>query len=694
MRIALLGVLLTAGAGPIVYRAWDLQIVRARKLARMAEEQYLRDIRLAPKRGTIYDRNGAELAVSVDSDSIWANPRALRRGGAEPARVATRLARLLEVDAGVITQRLSSNRHFVWIKRRVSPRQAAAVTVLDIPGVSLLAEARRFYPNRELAAHLLGFVDIDGKGIAGFELKLDDRLRGSSEAVPAIHDSRGSVVFSDHLLDDRAAQGDDIYLTIDKAIQHAAEKELELAVRTFEARAGSVVAIDPRTGELLALADYPTFNPNNPAASPVSHRRNRAITDRFEPGSTTKAFTVAGALARGAIKPDQRIDCEQGTLKVADHQIHDQRKWEELTPTQILAYSSNIGTAKIGMTMGKAALYRTLRRFGFGEPIGLPLPGETGGILRHYKRWYEMDAATIAFGQGMSVSAVQLAYATGALANRGQLMEPILIKRISDGRGRTIQEAVPRVRRRAVPAWAARLAADMMTGVTGETGTGRAAAIDGYLVAGKTGTAQKADYVNGGYAKGKWVSSFVGFVPVSDPELLVVVTIDEPVIAHHGGTVASPVFRRVAETALRNLGVAARGERRALYKAIRSRARQLKKAERQADADKAESGTAQAEQKPSPPLGADEVRVPDLTGLAARPALVAARDALLLLRLQGSGLVVRQSPLPGRIVERGTQLNALLRPPSFRKAEESAGGPAAGNSGKGMLARARARSGD
>ncbi len=694
MRIALLAVLLTAGAGAIVYRAWDLQVVRADKLGRMAEEQYLRDIRLAPKRGTIYDRNGAELAVSVDSDSVWANPRALKRGQVDPARAAARLGRLLEVDPGVIARRLASNRHFVWIKRRVSPRQAAAVIALRIPGVSLLPEARRFYPNRELAAHLLGYVDIDGKGIAGLELKLNDRLRGSSEAVPAIHDSRGSVVFSEHLLDDRAAHGDDIYLTIDKAIQHAAEKELELAIRTFEARAGSVVAIEPRTGELLAMADYPTFNPNNPAASPSYHRRNRAITDRFEPGSTTKAFTVAGALALGAIKPDQRIDCEEGVMNVADHQIHDLRKWEELTPSQILAYSSNIGTAKIGMAMGKAALYRTLRRFGFGEPTGLPLPGETGGILHHHKRWYEMDAATVAFGQGMSVSAVQLAYAAGAIANRGRLMEPILIKRVTDGTGRTVQEAVPRVRRRAVPAWAARLVADMMTGVTGERGTGRAAAIDGYLVAGKTGTAQKADYVNGGYAEGKWVSSFVGFVPVNDPELLVVAMVDEPVIAHHGGTVASPVFRRVAETALRNMGVAARGERRALSEIIRSRAMQRKKAAQQAVANGAKGSAAEAEPEALPPLGADEVRVPDLTGLAARPALVAARDAELELQLQGSGRVVRQSPPAGRVVKRGTRLRAVLQPPSYQEAAESARRQMAGESGQGMVARAEARSGD
>ena len=557
VRIALLGTLLMAFAVAVMHRAWELQVDRAPALREMAEEQYLRRIRLAPKRGTIYDRHGAELAVSVDVDSVWANPRALRENGGDPDVIAGRLSRLLGVDRERIARRLHSDRYFVWIKRRITPQLAARVRDLDLPGVRLEREARRFYPNRQLASHVLGFANIDGVGIEGLELSLEERLRGDRRVVPAIRDRRGRVVFSEQLLDDRAAQGDDVTLTLDRTIQRIAERELALAVQTFEAKAGSVVVMDPESGEILALANYPTFDPNDPGDSPASHRRNRAVTDRFEPGSTVKPFTVAAALARGTIGPEQLIDCEDGAMQVDEYVIHDTTPHEELTPAQILAYSSNIGTAKIGGTLGRRGLYRAFRRFGFGEETGLELPGEAGGILRHFRRWYEMDAATISFGQGMSSTSVQLATAMSAIANGGRLVRPRLIGQVRDANGAVVQETHPEVRRRVVPERVARLVGDMLTAVTGPGGTAEEAAIDGYLVAGKTGTAQKADYVSGGYAEDRWLASFVGFVPAEDPRLVISVVVDEPVIAHYGGVVAGPVFRRVGEQALRHLGVPA-----------------------------------------------------------------------------------------------------------------------------------------
>jgi cell division protein FtsI (penicillin-binding protein 3) len=668
--VGFLGVLLLTFAGLVGRRAWELSVERGSTLREMAEEQYLRDIRLSPKRGTIFDRHGAELAVSVEVDSVWANPRELRAEGLDPARAADRLATVLPIDRERITTRLSSDRYFVWIERRITPQQAAAVRSLEIPGVHMEQEARRYYPNRELAAHLLGFANIDGEGIEGLELSYEEHLRGSVRAVPAIRDRRGRVVFSEQLLDDRAARGDDVYLTIDKTIQHIAERELELAVRTFEARAGSVVVMEPHTGELLAVANYPTFNPNQPGRSGASDRRNRAITDVFEPGSTVKPFTVSGALAMGTVRSDQIIDCEDGAMEVAEYTIHDSHRFDELTPAQVLAFSSNIGAAKIGATMGRRGLFRTFRRFGFGEQTGLPLPGEANGILRHYRRWYEMDAATIAFGQAVSVTNIQMAAAMSTIANGGVLMQPVLVRRVTDGEGEMVEETLPSSRRRVIPGDTARLVGDMLTAVTGPNGTGHEAAIDGYLVAGKTGTAQKADYVAGGYAENRWTASFVGFVPAEDPQLVISVVIDEPVIVHSGGQVAGPVFRRVGEAALRHLGVPAATGGEALAAHAAERRRREREAERamqearRADpegTEGAEPGPAITERMPTE----GETRVPEVVGQTARGALVALHEAGLRAELSGTGLVSRLVPDAGDVVRRGTEVRVELTPPRY-----------------------------
>ncbi|MCG8556427.1 MAG: penicillin-binding protein 2, partial [Proteobacteria bacterium] len=602
----------------------------------------------------------------VDVDSVWANPRAMRKAGIEPAYATELLSKHLEIDREIVLRRLRSDRYFVWIERRITPRQAAAVRALKLAGIRMSREARRYYPNGRLAPHLLGFTDVDGRGIEGVELKLDDRLRGSSSSVPALRDRRGVVVFSEQLLDDRAAQGDDVYLTIDKTVQRIAERELQLAVRTFEARAGSVVILDPRNGEVLALANHPSFNPNDPGGAPIAYRRNRAVTDRFEPGSTVKPFTVAGALAAGALKPDEEIDCENGALEIAEYTIHDTRKWDRLTPADILKYSSNIGTAKIGMKLGRAGLYRALRRFGFGQRTGLPLPGETAGILRHYRRWYEMDAATVAFGQGMSSTALQLAVATGALANGGRLMKTWLVREIRNARGEALESARPVVRRRVVPEWVARLVGDMLTSVTEPGGTADDASVEGYLAAGKTGTAQKADYERGGYAKDRWTASFVGFLPVHKPRIVVAVVIDEPVIAHYGGKVAGPAFRRIASAALRHLGVPAAHGGGALAKGHRSR--QTKVGSRHgAGASSRDAGNANkaslAETIASRrKLAEGQVLVPHLLGASARSAIVATHDVDLKPVVEGSGVVVSQRPSAGSVAEQGSVLRLVLAP--------------------------------
>jgi cell division protein FtsI (penicillin-binding protein 3) len=633
----------------VVVRAFHIQIASGDRLRGMAEEQHLRHLRVSPRRGTIYDRHGAELAVSADVESVYANPRRLKAMEQNPQTVARRIAKVLDVDQERLEKRLGTDRYFAWIERRVTPNEATRIRELDIPGIELMTEARRYYPNRYLAAHLLGFADVDGRGIEGIELAYEDQLRGSDRRVEAIRDRRGHVVFADDMEDDRTIQGKSVVLTIDKAIQHIAERELALGVRTFEARGGSVVVMDPSTGEILALANYPPFNPNEPSKHPIAHRRNRAVVDRFEPGSTVKPFTMAAALAAGAVKPNQSINCENGVTRIGGRLLHDAHPYEWLTPTQILAYSSNIGTAKIAQDLGKKELYRGFRRFGFGEPTGLGVPGETAGILRHYRRWYEIDTVAVSFGQGMSVTNVQLATAMSAIANGGRLMQPMLVRRMSDGHGVTIEENKPRVRRQVVPRRVAKLVGQMLTAVTEPGGTAIEAAIDGYLVAGKTGTAQKADYVHGGYAKDKWLASFIGFAPADRPSVVISVVIDEPAIAHYGGTVAGPVFRRIAEVTLRHMGIAPEGRQAVL----------AKKKEQRVPAVEAE------------PVLEDEVvekgesAVPNVRSLPLRQAVIALHAQSLVAEVQGSGLVVTQDPAPGKAVSHGSVVRLQLERQRF-----------------------------
>ncbi len=663
VRVSMLLVLLTCATGKVVHRAYEIQV----KSPESYERQYREEIEIEAKRGNIYDRRGAELAVSVELDSVFADPVALRNNQLEPAEVARALSPVLSIPEATLLPKLSGKKRFVWLKRRISPRESGALAELGLLGKGIAArkEPRRFYPNVTTAAHVLGFTNDQGQGVEGLERTFETRLHGAVDKVAAILDARGGVVFSEELTEGMKARGHDLTLTLDREIQVVAERELELAVRAAEARAGHVVVMEPFTGEILALANYPTFNPNNPGAADPSARRNRAVTDRFEPGSVVKVFTVAGALAAGVVGPSQRIDCENGVLQVGEFPIRDTHRWEELTPAEILVYSSNIGTAKIGAALGRPGLFRALRRFGFGARTELELPAEAEGLLRHYKRWYDMDAATIAFGQGMSSTSVQLAAAMGAIANGGRLMKPLLVSRVTDAQGNVVEEMTPSVRRQVVPSHVARLVGDMLTGVTGPGGTGEAAAMEGYLVAGKTGTAQKADFVRGGYAPDAWTATFVGFVPANRPKLVISVVIDEPVIEHYGGTVAGPVFRRIAAEALRHLGVppAQGGAKLAdLVKDLRD-AKQVEgqSAVTLAATNKPGEHKAVDAKATAPQPSHDQVEVPRLKGLGARAALVALRRAGLVANLSGSGVVVGQMPDAKTHVARGASVQLVLK---------------------------------
>jgi cell division protein FtsI (penicillin-binding protein 3) len=694
LRAGLLGAGVMLALSAVVARAYQVQVRDRDKYDR----SYPEAIEIATKRGNIYDRRGAELAVSVELDSFYAHPMELQkraeRGELDLGGLAGKLAAALSLNEQQVEEKLRSKRKFVWLKRRATPAQAKAVAELALVpgGVGAQKEPRRFYPSISTAAHVLGFTDDEGRGVEGLERKFESQLHGSVDKVSAILDARGGVVFSEALSEGQGGQGNHLHLTLDREIQALAERELSLGVRAVEARAGSIVALDPNTGEILALANYPTFNPNDPGSADAAARRNRAVMDRFEPGSVLKTFTIAGALAAGVVGPSQRIDCENGAMRVAEYTIHDTHRHGELTPGEILALSSNIGTAKIGEALGRPGLYRYLRRFGFGARTDVDLPAETEGILRNYTRWYDMDAATISFGQGMSATSLQLASAMASIANGGRLMKPLLVSRITNAAGETVETFGPTVKRQVVPGHVARLVGDMLTAVTAQGGTGEAAAIDGFVVAGKTGTAQKADYAKGGYAEGQWTSTFVGFVPAQQPRIVLAVVVDEPVIDHFGGTVAGPVFRRVAEGALRHMGVMPSHGAVQLADIVKDQREQKQKAEHSSDRAKpraarsdGEASAAQADETTAP-RAPGQVRVPKLKGLGARAALVVLRKAGLSANLSGTGAVVEQSPAEGDSVSEGAVLQLLLKRPSREGADST--GAAPGDSGE--LARAGA----
>lgn len=661
VRLGLLAALIVGGFTRLVARAHELQVRQGQNLRDQAEQQYLREVQVQPRRGTIYDRHHNPLAVSVDVPSLLANPRALRRRGVDARALGVRLASALSLPVAEVVERLQADRAYRWVKHYLTPAEVEAVReamrefrVREGEGLDLPMEPRRWYPNRELAAHVLGFVGADGHGLEGIERTLDEHLRGRAVSLRGVRDAMGRLVFADGLTPADGQGGHDVTLTIDKTIQYIAETELAHTARTFEARGGSVIVTDPRTGEVLAMASYPTYNPNEYGQSSADARRNRAIADRFEPGSTLKVFTVGGALDAGVIDAGQLINCYEGTYTIGDLTIHDAHVATWLTPMQVLARSSNIGAAQIGLALGSDGLERVLRRFGFGERTGLPLPGEARGRFGE-RRWYDVEVATVSFGQGIGVTSIQLAQGFGAVANQGRMVHPLLVSRVHDATGALVEEYAPDPGRPAIDPRVARLLAEMLTAVTEEGGTGVEAAIPGVRVAGKTGTAQKANERGRGYDASRWVSSFVGFAPADHPAIVVTVVIDEPQIAHSGGTVAAPLFRRVAEQTLRYLGrlpVQSSAVLPTPQRAVAVR-------DRDTTMDTGPEGAITRE-----PRARESAQgsVPAVSGMGAREAVRAIMHAGLEPVLRGTGTVVRQQPAAGSALPADGRVYLDLQP--------------------------------
>jgi cell division protein FtsI (penicillin-binding protein 3) len=534
----------------IAFRLYQLQVLRYDHYAAKAARQQQRVVELDPPRGTIYDSQGRELAVSVQVDSAYAVPPQIE----DPAAAAQAIARIVpETDARKLARQLAQDREFVWVARKLDPPVAAALRALDLKGLYFLPESKRYYPMRELAAQVLGYVGTDNHGLAGLELLYDEVVAGKPGKRTVLRDARRGTVVSPELSFADPEPGQDLHLTFDAAVQYIVERELAKAVEERHATRGSAIFLDPDTGAVLAMANYPSFDPNRFGDFARALWRNRSITDVYEPGSTFKVITAAAAIGSGKVQPDEIFDCEMGGIVVFGQLIHDHKPFGILTFAEVLAKSSNVGVIKAALRVGDKGMYDTIRGFGFGRPTGIDLPGESSGILHPLERWRPRDKAYVAFGQGVSVTPLQLATAIVAVANEGTLLRPRIVAAV--GRGGVLQarRIGPQITGHPIAPATARTLKTMLEGVvTG--GTGRSAGIPGYRVAGKTGTAQIP--VAGGYSHNSYIPSFVGFAPADRPRLVGVIAVAEPQgFLYHGGQVAAPVFGAVAKQVLLYLGV-------------------------------------------------------------------------------------------------------------------------------------------
>ncbi|MFY2560835.1 penicillin-binding protein [Corallococcus terminator] len=650
LRVQLLFSLFLLLLGVAFGRAVQLQVFEQEKLRGMAQDQYVRQIEIPARRGDIFDRRGTPLAQSVEVDSIWVDPSMLP----DVRQAARSLAKALKVDADELGARLARSKRFAWVKRQAKPQEVAAVKALGLPGMGFTKEPKRFYPQRELGAHVVGMVGMDGKGLEGLELAFEDELSGQNSRMSGFRDAKGRKLLVQGVLDPLERQGAAVTLTLDRHLQYVAEKSLAKAVEEAKGIAGMVVALDPKTGELLALANHPRFNPNTPESITRGAVRNRGALDTFEPGSTTKPFVVATALEEKSVTEESVFFCENGAWRVGRHTINDTHSYGWLAPRGILQVSSNICMAKIAQVLGREKMVAGYHAFGFAERTGLALPGEGRGVIPFPKA--EVSLATQSFGQGMTATAVQIAAAYGALANDGVLMRPYLVSKVVDPDGVVLLENRPTEVRRAVSAKVANQVVSMLESVVVKGGTAPKAAMEEYRVAGKTGTAQKADPVARGYSD-KRIASFVGMVPAEDPRIVILVVVDEPKTDVYGGLVAAPAFKEIATAAMAHLAVppsrtVAPGVAVAAASPVPVAAKPVAKATEPARPALEEA----VSESPEP----GTVRVPDVQGAGGREAVVKLLAAALEPQVLGSGRVVSQTPAAGSLVEKGARVTLEL----------------------------------
>jgi cell division protein FtsI (penicillin-binding protein 3) len=600
----------------VALKAARLQLVLGGDLKELAERQYVRDLRFSAPRGNIYDAAGRPLAVSVPVWSVAAVPRRID----DPAGLAKKLSPILGMTVEKLHGRLARDRAFVWLKRRVTPEVADQIRALDDPNLTLHKESKRFYPNKELAGQLLGLVDIDGSGQSGLERSFDEHLRGRTMSLPGLRDNHGQKVALTPGVDLDVLAGDDVFLSIDARLQHVAEAAVMRAVVENDAKSGFAIVVDPRTGAIRALANAPLFNPNAPSETPLVNRRNHAISDTFEPGSTFKTVTFASALENAVVTPSERIFCENGRYQVGRFTIRDAHPESWLTAREVFKHSSNIGTLKIALRLGEERFKKTIDAFAFGRRVDIGLVEEASGMVPLDRRWGDVRTSTISYGHGLSVTGLQLAQMTSTIANRGVRVPLTLIDRVQASTGEIVDGRGEIEGERVLSDEAAKRLIDVMLSVVEEGGTATVAAIPGVQVAGKTGTAEKVDPVTGRYSRDLHVSSFIGFAPAENPRVAAIVVLDEPRRAHFGGATAGPVWREIVVSALVDEGLlmADTADDGAPETSVGVGARR----------EKTEKGATTKAEPLSP-----------YVGLTARQALMRASTDGVLVRFEGTGTV-------------------------------------------------------
>ena len=619
-RLLQLFAILAAWAVIVIARLVQIQLVKHGDYVVKAQRQQERTLALQPVRGSILDAKGRVFAESVAAESIYADPQAI----GDPIQTAKALASVsaLQVNAADLQSKFAAGGGFVWIARQLPLEVSGAVKALKLPGIYYLEEHRRSYPRGMLAANVIGYVGLDGEGLGGIEHSFDAQVRGRAGRVTLLRDARRGMYQVGGEGPNRPVDGKDVFLTIDSVVQFIAERALSRAVDQYRAADGVAIVMDPRDGRILAMASNPSFDPNRIRDFSAESRRNRAVQDAYEPGSTFKVVTASAGLEEGLVTPSQILDCGDGFIQIGTTQIHEHghNRYGLITFEDVMVHSSNVGAIRVGLALGQNRFYQYIRRFGFGERSGVALPGEAQGRVRRTEQWSQLSNASMSIGQEVSATPLQILTAIAAVANGGVRVQPRIVEKVVDAKGNLIDPPAPAAPVRVISEKTAAVLNEILKSVVAR-GTGVRAALEEHVVAGKTGTAQKAG--RGGYSD-KVVASFAGYVPADRPRLAILVMIDEPKGEEYGGTVAAPAFKEIAESTLRYLGVPPSIPARTI--------------------DVASPMLATFSQKPSAPAGTE---VPDLRGLDAREALARATAAGFRIRASGSGVVHTQQPMPG-----------------------------------------------
>src|SRR5262245_1238491 len=657
-RVAVVAMATAAWVACIEVRLVWLQVVRRSDLVARAERQQMRTQTVPPKRGDILDRRGRVLATSVDADSIYAVPTEIAKASEAAQKLCAALADCTSRERQTLIEKLGQQKAFAYVRRQIAPDQARRVAALNLDGVGFIKESKRFYPNKELASHLLGYVGIDNTGLDGLESTYDSRIRGKPGTMLVQTDARRHV-FS--RFERPPTYGSTVKLTIDEYLQHVAERELHVGVRENRALGGTAIVMNPRTGEILAMANEPTFNPNTYRESDESARRNRAVQDLYEPGSTFKVVTASAAIEEKVMTPETLIDTNPGRLVIDRSRViidDNGRNSGVLSFTNVLVKSSNIGAVKIGFKVGTERLSRFVSLFGFGRQVSPDFPAENAGIVWSPEKWTDSALASVSMGYQVAITPLQMVAAVSSVANGGEYVEPRVVRAIY--RNGVRYQTPTKVVRRTITADTAATLTGIMEGVVTD-GTAKLARIDNYTIAGKTGTAQKL--INGRYSHSDHYASFVGFMPSRDPQIAIVVVLDSPKGPNgdHGGRVAAPIFKSIAEPALRYLGVAP----------TLNPAPPVLVARHDGNSDAPVVGTAASEAAVKLIVDEPEGIVPDLRGLSARDAVRKLVRLGLTARLSGDGFVVSQEPQPGTPVDaEGVCVVILDRSPVKRTVDE------------------------